>query len=102
MVKHSRSNNLISFELYDVKPIDKRKEQRIQLVITYYTLWVFEGFFDSTDEANAFIERHYKDVYALCEDKEHEIWANREVWARQTRESLELFWQENQLGGVEL
>ena len=38
MVKHSRSNNLISFELYDVKPIDKRKEQRIQLVITYHTL----------------------------------------------------------------
>lgn len=95
MIKHSRSNDIVSFELYDVKPIDKRKKQRVQLVITYHTLWLFEDFFDSMDKANAFIERHYKDIYVLCEDKEHEIWVDRTVWANQIRERFELFWKTN-------
>ena len=91
-MRHIRSNDVVSFNIYETNPKDKR-EPKFQLVIMYHTFWLFENFFKTEKDANNFIEKHYKFFYNLCEEEEGRLLAHQQIWAKETKEHLKFVWR---------
>lgn len=91
-MRHIRSNDVVSFNIYETNPKDKR-EPKFQLVIMYHSFWLFERFFETEKDANNFVENKYKFFYDLCEEEERELLAHQQIWAKETKELLKCIWR---------
>ena len=91
-MRHIRSDGVVSFNIYETSPKDKR-EPKFQLVIMYHTFWLFQSFFKTEEDANNFIENHYKFFCDLCEEEERKLFAYQQIWAKETKERLKFIWR---------
>ena len=87
-MKHPRSNELISFDVNEINPIDKRRKAEFQLIVKYHTFWIYEKFFDTETRVNKFIEDNFEEFYRIGRGIECNIYAYQQELVKRAKENL--------------